>query len=45
MNYSKIVKRSIEIAWQYKTLWVFGVFTGEGLSLFNFDYNYLGSRS
>ncbi|NOY88508.1 MAG: hypothetical protein GXO93_03835 [FCB group bacterium] len=45
MNYSKIVNRSIEIAWRYKTLWVFGIFAGGGLPLLNFDYNDFNSSS
>lgn len=39
MNYSKIINRAIEIAWRYKSLWIFGMFASGGA--FNFDFNYL----
>lgn len=38
MDYGKIVNRAFEIAWKYKWLWVFGMFTA---SSFNIDINYL----
>ncbi len=30
MEFSKIVRRSFDIAWSYKTLWLFGLFAGWG---------------
>lgn len=38
MNYSAIINRSFEIAWKYKSLWIFGLFAG-GTSSFNIDTN------
>ena len=37
MNYSRIINRSFEIAWKYKSLWIFGMFAGSGMSNFNLD--------
>ncbi|MEW6411365.1 MAG: hypothetical protein AB1483_02700 [Candidatus Zixiibacteriota bacterium] len=34
MDYGKIINRSFEIAWKYKSLWIFGVFAGSGYSNF-----------
>ncbi len=30
MDYNKIVKQSIELAWRFKSLWIFGLFVGGG---------------
>jgi hypothetical protein len=35
MDYSKIIKRAFEIAWQYKSLWIFGLFSSGGVSYLN----------
>lgn len=37
MDYGRLINRSFEIAWQYKALWVFGLFAGGGWSHFNID--------
>ncbi len=37
MNYSRIVNRSFEIAWKYKSLWIFGMLAGSGMSNFNLN--------
>lgn len=37
MDYGRIINRSFEIAWKYKSLWVFGMFTSYGFSSFNLD--------
>jgi len=37
MDYGRIVNRSFEIAWKYKSLWIFGMFAGYGFSAFNLD--------
>ncbi|UCE24806.1 MAG: hypothetical protein JSU74_01790 [Candidatus Zixiibacteriota bacterium] len=37
MNYSRIINRSFEIAWRYKSLWVFGMFASGGFANFNFN--------
>lgn len=37
MDYSRIITRSFEIAWKYKSLWVFGLFASGGWSNFNLD--------
>ena len=34
MDYGRIINRSFEIAWKYKSLWIFGVFAGSGYSNF-----------
>ena len=36
MDYGSIVNRSFQIAWKYKTLWIFGLFTGAGSGSYNF---------
>lgn len=36
MDYSKLINRAFAIAWRYKILWIFGLFTGMGAS--NFDW-------
>jgi len=43
MNYSAIINRSFEIAWKYKSLWIFGLFAG-GSSGFNINENF-GARN
>ncbi|HKK20465.1 MAG TPA: hypothetical protein VJ983_03255 [candidate division Zixibacteria bacterium] len=35
MDYNKIIKRAFEIAWQYKSLWLFGLFSSGGVSYLN----------
>lgn len=37
MDYGIIVRRSFEIAWKYKLLWIFGLFAA-GSGTFNLDY-------
>jgi len=37
MNFGKIVEDSFRFAWNYKSLWIFGLFAGSG-SNFNFDF-------
>ncbi len=37
MNYSRIINRSFEIAWRYKSLWVFGMFASGGFANFNLN--------
>jgi hypothetical protein len=37
MNYSRIINRSFEIAWKYKSLWIFGMFASGGFSNFNLN--------
>ncbi|UCD63902.1 MAG: hypothetical protein JSW34_00310 [Candidatus Zixiibacteriota bacterium] len=37
MDYGRLVTRSFEIAWKYKSLWIFGLFAGGGWSNLNFD--------
>jgi MFS family permease len=37
MNYGRIVNRSFEIAWRYKSLWIFGLFASGGMGNFNFN--------
>lgn len=36
MNYELIIKRALQIAWKYKSLWVFGLFVG-GMGQINFN--------
>ena len=36
VNFGAIINRSFQIAWRYKSLWIFGLFAG-GSSGFNFD--------
>jgi len=38
MDYGRIISESFQIAWRYKSLWVFGLFAGGGFS-FNLDLN------
>jgi len=45
MDYGAILKKSWDIVWRHKILWLFGLFAGAG-SAINFNYNYgSGSRS
>jgi hypothetical protein len=45
MDYGAILKKSWDIVWRHKILWLFGLFAGAG-SAVNFNYNYgSGSRS
>ena len=44
MDYGKIINRSFQIAWQYKTLWLFGLFASGGSSNFNLDFNALRDK-
>ncbi|HOP07660.1 MAG TPA: hypothetical protein PLF13_10250 [candidate division Zixibacteria bacterium] len=45
MDYGNIVKESFKIAWEHKSLWVFGFFASGGIG-FNFDPStFGGSRS
>ena len=37
VDFGNIIKRSFEVAWRYKTLWIFGLFAGGGGSL-NFNW-------
>lgn len=37
LDFGNLIKRSFEIAWRYKTLWIFGLFTGAGSNSFNTD--------
>ena len=37
MDYGKIVSQSFNVAWNYKSLWVFGLFAGGGYSAFNWN--------
>lgn len=37
VNFSAIINRSFQIAWKYKSLWIFGLFTGGGTGGFNFN--------
>jgi len=37
MDYGRIVNKSFEIAWKYKSLWIFGMFAGYGTFNFNLD--------
>ncbi len=37
IEFGSLIQRSFDIAWKYKTLWIFGLFTG-GTSAFNFDW-------
>ena len=39
MDYNKIVKQSIELAWRFKSLWVFGLFVGGGFSNIPTDFS------
>ena len=38
VDFGAIIKRSFEVAWKYKTLWIFGLFAGGGSS-FNLDFS------
>jgi len=40
MDYGRIVTESFQIAWRYKSLWIFGLFAGGG-SGFNLDFSNL----
>lgn len=42
MDYGKIVSRSFDIAWRYKWLWLFGMFTAGS---FNIDFSFLQDHS
>jgi hypothetical protein len=37
VDFGNLIQRSFEIAWRYKTLWIFGLFAG-GMHAFNFDW-------
>lgn len=37
IDFGKLIQRSFEIAWRFKTLWIFGLFAG-GMEAFNFDW-------
>jgi len=37
IDFGNLIKKSFEIAWKYKTLWIFGLFAGGG-GTFNFDW-------
>lgn len=41
MNYINLIKRSFQLAWKYKFLWIFGLFialvSGGGLNFYGFD--------
>ncbi|UCG62236.1 MAG: hypothetical protein JSV52_02820 [Candidatus Zixiibacteriota bacterium] len=37
MDYGRIISKSFEIAWRYKSLWIFGMFAGGGYSNFNIN--------
>lgn len=37
MQFGKMINRSLKIAWQYKSLWIFGLFATGGNGSFNFD--------
>ncbi|MCK4301470.1 MAG: hypothetical protein KAW91_01780 [candidate division Zixibacteria bacterium] len=39
MDYGRIIRESFEIAWRYKSLWIFGLFAGGGFSGFNWNMN------
>lgn len=39
MDHGKLVRRAFEIAWQYKSLWLFGLFAAGGVTTLNFDLN------
>lgn len=43
MDYNKIVKHSIELAWRFKSLWIFGLFVGGGFS--NIPTDFSGNKS
>jgi hypothetical protein len=37
IDFGNLIQRSFEIAWRYKTLWIFGLFAG-GMEALNFDW-------
>ena len=37
IEFGSLIQRSFEIAWRYKSLWIFGLFAG-GTGAFNFDW-------
>jgi len=37
LNFGAIISRSFDIAWRYKSLWIFGLFTGAGSRGLNLD--------
>ena len=37
IDFGNLIQRSFEIAWRYKTLWIFGLFAG-GVDALNFDW-------
>ena len=37
VDFGNLIQRSLEIAWRYKTLWIFGLFAG-GIDALNFDW-------
>jgi hypothetical protein len=37
IDFGKLIQRSFEIAWRFKTLWIFGLFAG-GMDAFNFGW-------
>lgn len=37
IDFGNLISRSFQIAWQYKSLWVFGLFLGGGGGSYNFD--------
>lgn len=36
IQFGALIQRSLQIAWRYKSLWIFGLFAGQGIN-FNFD--------
>ena len=38
MNFGSIIRRSFQLAWNYKTLWIFGLFAGWGGGYFNINW-------
>lgn len=44
MEYGRIVKEAFKIAWEHKSLWIFGLFAG-GSAGFNFDPSTFGGNS
>ena len=37
IDFGRLIQRSFEIAWKFKTLWILGLFAG-GMDAFNFDW-------
>ncbi len=44
IDFGSLISRSFQIAWQHKSLWVFGLFLGGGGGSWNFDSDRLLSR-